>query len=737
MIFRRRNSGKEDKGDIAKLAKAAGLNFKVAEILWGRGIKTEAEIKEFLRFDIEKMFDPLKMKGMTAAVERIEAAIEAGERIAVYGDYDTDGICSAAILTLYLVGRGVEVYPFIPNRVSDGYGLNKDSLEKLIECGDVSLVITCDCGIGGCEEVAHCADLGVDVIVTDHHEIGGELPDCIVIDNKQGDCAYPFKQLCGAGVALKVVEALGGREEAAKYMYLAAIATVADLVPLVCENRLIVQLGLKQLQNCPNKGLARLADKLGLDKILTAGDIAYKISPHINAAGRMGDAFRAFELITDADPTRADAIIDEIIRDNTARKTACEVMYNEAVAAVKEKRLALNPALVLSNPKWERGITGIVAARLSGEFCRPVFILVDTGGGCLKGTARSFANVNIHALLSDAGDILEEFGGHSAAAGFSIMENNLAEFEKRIYTALADEKDLFAPCYEYDAEISAGELNLELATALQDLEPFGNGNPRPLFLVNEREVGTAANGAHMTVILSGGTKAMLFGGARFAETLKGGQPKAFLTELSVNVYNGKAYPRAVIKDVWVGCLEVDEKRARAAFLYSGAFKSFETNIFDEKLLSKKKGVLIICGSADTYNKFNQKYGKDIVLHEFLHSRTLGNPTKVMVSPVFDFDLSGYEDIIHLDEVPYDKVALTREIMAEVFRIVRKMPSGTPVFDYYDSLTKPAFDIEQWGAGLAVLAQIGVLTIEMPYNITVNSGVKADLNESALFKRLGK
>jgi len=418
MIFvRRLELSDTDREEIKNLAKKAGLNIRLAEILYSRGIRTPDGVRDFLNPSEECLHDPYLMKGMREAVSRIEEAIESGERIAVYGDYDVDGISATAILTMYLVDRGVEVFPYIPNRISDGYGLNIDSLERLLESSDISLIITCDCGISGAAEVDHLIDLGVDVIVTDHHEIGGIIPDCVVVDAKQEDCSYPYKQLCGAGVALKLVEALGGKAESAKYMYLAAIASIADLVPLEDENRLIVQMGLRQLAGKPNLGISMLLQKLGVDiGTITAQDIAYKLSPHINAAGRMGDAYRAFELLVQKDKAIIDGIIDEIIKDNLARKAACDIMYNEAKAIIADKRLALNPALVIMEPSWERGITGIVAARLAGEYCRPVFLLVAVGDGQLKGTARSYSDINIHSLLSDTKDILTEFGGHSAAA---------------------------------------------------------------------------------------------------------------------------------------------------------------------------------------------------------------------------------------------------------------------------------------------------------------------------------
>lgn len=258
----------------------------------------------------------------------------------------------------------------------------------------------------------------MDVIVTDHHEVSGLVPECIVVNPKQEDCDYPFDMLCGAGVALKVIQALGGLDKMLEYTDLACVATIADLVPLTDENRLIVQLGLKKINDKKNLGLTFLFDALGLENV-NSGDVAYKVAPRINAAGRMGDAYRAFELLTTVDVKRAKQIVDEIEEDNLRRKEMCDEMYSEAVEDLNSEDLINNRAIILSHPSWEKGITGILAARLAGEYNRPVFILVKSGD-TYKGTCRSIDGINVHELLVGCRDSLVEFGGHAQAAGFSI-----------------------------------------------------------------------------------------------------------------------------------------------------------------------------------------------------------------------------------------------------------------------------------------------------------------------------
>ena len=440
-----------NKNEISNLAKSTGLNEKLVELLALRDITDVSAIKKFIYPDANNLYDPFEMKGMRETVDRLNEAIENNETVVVYGDYDADGVCAAAILSLYLSSRGLDVLVHIPNRTSDGYGLNIDSLSKIIETKMPALILTCDCGISGVNEVEFVQDLGVDIIVTDHHELSGVVPNCVVVNPKQPDCNYQDKMLCGAGVALKVVEGMAGRDEMLNYVDLAAVATIADLVPLTNENRLIVQLGIKRLNERKNLGMTMLFNALELENV-DSGDIAFKVAPRINAAGRMGDAFRAFELLTSSDAKRVREIIDELAVDNAKRKELCDEIYSEAIGDLAFEDLINSRAIVLSHPNWEKGITGIVAARLAGEYCRPSFILVRSGDA-YKGTCRSVDGINIHELLSYCRDLLIEFGGHSQAAGFSILPENIEAFKKKVNEYLSKYDDeFFVPKATYDMD---------------------------------------------------------------------------------------------------------------------------------------------------------------------------------------------------------------------------------------------------------------------------------------------
>ncbi|MDE5592880.1 MAG: single-stranded-DNA-specific exonuclease RecJ, partial [Clostridiales bacterium] len=482
------------------------LNTKLVELLFLRGYDNVDAIDVFLHPSVDNFYPPESMLGMNECCNRLRQAIENNERVVVYGDYDADGICASSILSLYLAEQGVEVYTHIPDRLGEGYGLNSDSVERIIENTMPDLILTCDCGISAVEEVELAKELGVDIVVTDHHEVGKVLPDCVVVNPHQSECKYPFKDLCGAGVALKIVQAMGGVQAASAYYDLAAIATVADLVSLTDENRLIVQLGLMSMTNSKNFGVAALIDSLKL-KTVTSSDIAFRIAPRINAAGRMGSAYRAFELFTSSDPAIVSDRLQQIINANNDRKTLCDDLYAQAIELLKNEDLISRRAIVIASDKWEKGITGILAARLVGDFKRPVFILVKSGDE-YKGTCRSVEGINIYDLLSQQSDILKEFGGHNQAAGFTILPEYVNEFKSRICAALENvDINTFIPSLKYDMELLESEVNSDFAASLELLEPTGNnGNPKPLFMTKTTSLSATPlkNNINHTILKSSG-----------------------------------------------------------------------------------------------------------------------------------------------------------------------------------------------------------------------------------------
>lgn len=661
---------------VDDLVEKLGLNRKLVELLVLRGYDNVDAINVFLHPDPQMFYDPRTMLGMNECCERIEQAIENQEKIVVYGDYDADGICAASILSLYLSSRGIDVYTHIPDRIGEGYGLSVESVERIIENATPDLIVTCDCGISAIEEVELAKDLGVDIVITDHHEVGDKLPDCVVVNPHQHDCKYPFKDLCGAGVALKIVQALGGIDAASEYYDLAAIATVADLVKMTDENRLIVQLGLRQMSRSRNFGVVALVDELKL-KTVTSTDVAFKIAPRINAAGRMGSAYRAFELFTSNDPLIVAKRLQEIIEANNERKALCDELYSQAVSLLRGEDLITRRAIIITNDKWEKGITGILAARLVGEFKRPVFILVKNNDE-YKGTCRSIDGINIYELLSHNADLLKEFGGHNQAAGFTILPSHIEEFKNRIYAEL-DRSDihLFIPTVKYDLELSEQDVTKDLALALDLLEPTGNnGNPRPLFMTRSASLSATplkANPNHTLLKTSGGMQLFAYNSYQLNTYYNGDAERELVYELS----DGGYAPRLYLRGCAVEKLSVNDVLAKGGYLrmlnYPHAdnvkYNEYEDDELSE-LIDNKFGILIIAGSKSTYERIAALNCDNIVLHEIFAETATNVYTRLMVAPDLnkDFMLENYRKVIFVDYPPSMNVVgyINRRTDAEVY-----------------------------------------------------------------------
>ncbi len=469
----------------------AGIAPLPACVLCARGLDTPEKAAQFLSAGGELLCDPMLLRDMDKAAARITLALEQGETMAVYGDYDVDGITSTCLLSDYLRSRGGKVISYIPDRMEEGYGVNRDALDTLAAQG-VGLIITVDCGITAVEEAAYAKSLGVALIITDHHECKSALPEAVaVVDPHRPDCTYPFPFLAGVGVALKLVLALGGPENhqplLERYADLAAVGTVADVMRLVGENRAIVRYGLASLAAPRRPGLKALLEEAGLsDKPLTSASIGYTLAPRINASGRMGCAGLAAELLLTDDPTRAEVLARELCALNKERQTIELGIFEECTALAEAMNPAERFALVLSSPAWHQGVVGIVASRLTEKFSCPAFMIcLQDGKG--KGSCRSFGGFNLFAALEQCEDLLEGFGGHELAAGFTILEERIPAFRARMNTLVAQAtggKEMVS-VLEADALIEdPALLSLEQVGALDLLEPYGTGNQRPVFLLS-------------------------------------------------------------------------------------------------------------------------------------------------------------------------------------------------------------------------------------------------------------
>ncbi len=472
------------------------LPLALAKALVLRDITTFEEARSFFRDGLDRLHDPMEFEDMDLAIERLLSAISLGQRITVYGDYDVDGTTSTALLTHYLRSVGATVQFFIPDRFKHGYGLSPKGMEAVHALG-TDLIIALDCGVTAVNEAVMASELGMSLIVCDHHTPQNELPEAVaVLDAKRDDCSYPFKELCGCGVtfklALAVHKALGKNpDELLHYLDLVAVATAADMVSLHGENRILLREGLKQLRHRPRLGLRMLADQAGAKlSEATTRSIAFSIGPRINAAGRLGDAARAVNLLLADDQIEATARARQLERLNEERRVLDRETQKQAFAQA-DRFLAGRErhAVILHHPDWHLGVIGIVASRLVERHYRPAIMLASSGK-VIKGSARSVAGINIFNALTACDDLLVEYGGHDYAAGLTLMPENLPAFIERFNQAVLEavSENTLEPCVDIDAEMRLSELDDRFWAVLKQFEPFGQDNPAPVFVARNLDI---------------------------------------------------------------------------------------------------------------------------------------------------------------------------------------------------------------------------------------------------------
>ena len=493
----------------------------VVQLLWSRGVRAPDEVEAFLA-GVARVDNPFRMAGMNEAVERIRRAIRTGERIAVYGDFDADGVTATALMVQTLSALGAFVRPYIPHRVDEGYGLNNSALSELARDGQ-RLIITVDCGIRAVDEVAFANRLGLDVIVTDHHSVGAVLPPALAcINPKRADCDYPFKGLAGVGLAYKLAQGLLRTQQQAPIrrdltvdldeadlLDLVALGTVADLAPLLDENRALVQRGLERINQPQRPGLKALIKKTGLTEgQITSSSIGYILGPRINAAGRLESAMLAYDLLQTDDVVKADRLAAELDQLNVRRQhlTAQSV---EAAQSQIEADGTNDLLYMVASQEFPSGIVGLVAGRLVEQYYRPSLV-VELGDRQSRGSARSIAEFDITKALDKcaAAGLLVRHGGHAAAAGFTVENKKLPALKAALQEIAAEElsdKDL-QPSLTIDAKLNLGDADFATMGLLQQLEPTGYANPQPLFLSRRLQVRDArkvgADGAHLKLVVS-------------------------------------------------------------------------------------------------------------------------------------------------------------------------------------------------------------------------------------------
>lgn len=530
----------------------------------------------FMDGGAEDSHDPFLLKGMAEAVPRIRKALQDEEHILVYGDYDADGVSSTALMIFLLRHLGASFDIYIPHRSNEGYGLHNHALDWALQQG-VSLVITVDTGISAYHQIAYASELGIDVIVTDHHEPPELLPEAYALINpKLPDCPYPFKGLAGVGVAYKLAEALLGSGVPEEWCEIAAIGTVADLMPLLGENRSLVRRGLTSMRNSPFPGIRALLSVSGITmSTVSAVNIAFGMAPRINASGRLDHAGRAVTLLTTADAEEAEQFAGELDLLNKERQLVVERIVGEATAKLEQRisQTGLPDIIVLAEQGWNVGVVGIVASKLLEKYYRPVIILdIYPDTGMCKGSARSIPGLDIYAALSSCAGLMDHFGGHPAAAGMSLPQDKLEDFDAALnaYAASILTPEDFVAVTAADGEVSIADLSLQAALELERLAPFGMANPLPRFILRgaavkeTRKMGQ--DGKHLKLVLQQDKvtiEAVAFGKGSLADLLPDGTIIDVLAELSVNEWNGSRKPQLMLQDLAVPAAQLFDLRGAA------------------------------------------------------------------------------------------------------------------------------------------------------------------------------
>jgi single-stranded-DNA-specific exonuclease len=575
------------------LARELGISEVTASVLVRRGYDTPASARTFLDAELPG-HDPLLLGDMEAAVERVRSAIASSTPICVHGDYDVDGICATALAVLLLRELGAEVSWHLPSRFEEGYGVSRETLGRLADDG-VGLLLTVDCGITAVEEVAEARRRGLDVVVTDHHRPGESLPDCPIVATRPS--SYPFPELCGTGVVYKLGEALLGAGHPAlrRHLDLVALATIADVVPLVDENRALASLGLKALACTRRPGLQALLRSAHVDAAaVDAGAVGFRLAPRINAAGRLGRPDLALELVLTEDADEARRLAAQLEELNRDRQAVEDRILREATARVESmaERERRHRGYVLWSEDWHEGVIGIVASRLVERFGRPVVLVAGSRDGW-KGSGRSISRFDLHGALEACSEHLERFGGHRAAAGLSIDPVQLEPFAEA-FAAHADarlsESDL-RDVTVVDAVVSAADLTLELAQELDRLAPFGLGNPDVTFLLPAAEAvapATVGEGKHLRFRTrqngrDAGT-AIAFGQGRQLDRLRSGALFDIACRLKENRWNGTVAPQLVVRRIFETPAGYEALRARFVELWRAGEEAWTPDarrVFDE------------------------------------------------------------------------------------------------------------------------------------------------------------
>ena len=548
-----------DESLVDGICQKYNLNKVVGRIIVNRNVVKDEDVRIFITPTRDDFHDPFLFKGMDIAVDRILQAINNNEKILIYGDYDVDGITSTTVLKRFFFFFLVSVETYIPNRLTEGYGLNKNAIDIIKEKG-TNLIITVDCGISAIEEIDYAISLGMDVLVTDHHEVGETLPNALaVIDAKRKDNTYPFQSLAGVGVVFKLIQAISIKlgikpEEYLKYLDLVCVGTISDIVPLEGENRTIAKLGLMLIKVTRNLGLRELIKSSGYKEI-DSNTISFGVAPRINACGRMGHEEEALNLFLSEDIESATQITKKLNEYNTLRQTTEKAIYEEAIQKIEENHLEDNNSIVLGGENWHHGVIGIVSSKVTDKYYKPS-ILLSFEDDLAIGSGRSIQGFDLHEALTKCDDLLEKYGGHAMAVGLTLKKENFDKFKER-FEQIAKEKNIkeLVPVIYIDEELKLKDINMDLVKSLSMLEPFGEANKVPLFLIKYLKIDSIralSEGRHLKLSLRDENfviNAIGFEIGYLAEEYRIGDKIDVVGTLEINSFNGFSSIQINIKDV--------------------------------------------------------------------------------------------------------------------------------------------------------------------------------------------
>ena len=760
------------------------LSERVVKIIIGRGYSTDSDVEDFLHPENVKLQSPFSMKGIKEAVEKIKLAIASGKKILIFGDYDVDGISATAIMVKTLEKMGASAKYFLPNRYVDGYGLTKDVILKIKKLYSPDLIITVDCGITAVDEVEYAKSLGIDIIITDHHEIGDTLPNTIVINTKFEDQEYSFRGLCGTGVAFKLSEALTSFKEASEYLPIVAIATIADIVPLTKENRTLVRLGFKNMEKLPI-GLKHMfsANKVSL-KNPDATDIAFKIAPKLNASGRMGDAVDSLMLYFETNPNKTKAQIEKIIAHNTKRQNLGAKINEDCKKMLYPQDTSNMPAIILWKEDWDQGILGIECSKILEDYNRPVFLFTKEGE-YLKGSARSVKDINIHNILTSVSDILEVFGGHTMAAGLTLKLKNFDEFKRRVNAYILEHINpkVFEPIQYYDDEINLNDIDQKFIDDLGVLEPCGCDNPKPKFKIDYNDITIqplSKNSDHANIIFGKKLNLVFFNYTKNINKLNFGTGLKFIFEFQET--KGKYFKGiikefefdGIVKPTTAGCLDCNVVYQLADGDYNNAeYKTYKQSEIVKFLLDASRsvfGTLFVANSLKTYNSFIEKYDMgNIYSYDIINHNNAGYNSLLLAPKNVDFARK-YSKIIFLDSVidlsfvakindeskaqvllpiqsvyskeVFDKLDLSRQHFAFVYQKMLSIDNTkfTDIYSIYTHLFQKdskRVSFNNFIVPFSVFNELKIISFDEKNDLLfkINKNVKTELNTSKIYNKI--